>query len=217
MDKVRRVLAEGGCGLGLRCIAHILHKAVGHSLDTKGVKEPVVALSTAISHIKKSNILTEDLALMVRKLELKSRFHPDRPAAEKLVVGGEMAMGIECYLTPITEQLFSLEDEHYVTLSTAMPKRGRHNKPIHIDVLCEMWAKNDFVTLWNIAKGQAGHFANLASVHTDNLGNNNKKIIDMAISLARNGLYGKVCHTLLSNGIACTEDSSVNTTSLKLS
>ena len=66
-----------------------------------------------------------------------------------------------------------------------------------------MWAKNDFVTLWNIANGQAGHFANLASVHTDNLGNNNKKIIDMAISLARNGLYGKACHTLLSNGIAC--------------
>ena len=96
MDKVRRVLAEGGCGLGLRCIAHILHKAVGHSLDTKGVKEPVVALSTAISHIKKSNILTEDLALMVRKLELKSRFHPDRPAAEKLVVGVKWQWGYSC-------------------------------------------------------------------------------------------------------------------------
>ena len=50
----------------------IFHKAVGHSLDTKGVKEPVVALSAAISHV---NILTQDLALMVHKLELKSRFH----------------------------------------------------------------------------------------------------------------------------------------------
>ena len=40
MDKVRRVLAEGGDVLGLRCLAYIFHKGVGHSLDTKGVKEP---------------------------------------------------------------------------------------------------------------------------------------------------------------------------------
>ena len=46
--------------------------AVGHSLDTKGVKEPV-ALSAAISHAKESNILTQDLALMVCRLELISR------------------------------------------------------------------------------------------------------------------------------------------------
>ena len=57
---------------------HTFHKAVGHSLDTKGVKEPVAALSAAISHVKKSNILTQDLALMVRKLELKIRLHPYR-------------------------------------------------------------------------------------------------------------------------------------------
>ena len=46
----------------------IFHKAVGHSLDTKGVKEPVVALSAAMSHVKKSNILRQDLALMVHKV-----------------------------------------------------------------------------------------------------------------------------------------------------
>ena len=69
MDKVRCVPAEDGGVLGL---THIFHKAVGHSLDTKGVKEPV-ALSAAISHAKESNILTQDLALMVCRLELISR------------------------------------------------------------------------------------------------------------------------------------------------
>ena len=48
MGKVRGVLAEGGGVLGLRCLAHIFHKAFGHSLDTKGVKEPVAALNAAI-------------------------------------------------------------------------------------------------------------------------------------------------------------------------
>ena len=57
-----------------------------------------------------------------------------------------------------------------------------------------MWDKNDFVTLWNLTKGQAGHFSNLPS------SNNNNKIIDTAISLARNGLFGKACHILLSSG-----------------
>ena len=71
-------------------------KGVGHSLDTKGVKEPVAALSAAISHVKKSNILTQDLALMVRKLELKSRLHPDRPAAEKLVLDVKWQWGYSC-------------------------------------------------------------------------------------------------------------------------
>ena len=31
---------------------------------------------------------------------------------------------IECYLAPITKQLFSLEGEHYATLSKAVPKVG---------------------------------------------------------------------------------------------
>ena len=36
-----------------------------------------------------------------------------------------------------------------------------------------MWAKNDFVTLWNLTKGQAGHFSNLPPVRSDNPRNNN--------------------------------------------
>ena len=164
MDRVRRVLYDEDNTFGLRCLAHILHKAIGHSLETDGVKEPVAALSEGINRIKKSNIASQELALMVRKLELKSILHPDQPAPEKLVVNVKWRWGYSCkmiqrylelkpacdmlqdsgqwgfdilslnhsdkhlleqiesYLTPITKQIFSVEGEHYVTLSTAMPK-----------------------------------------------------------------------------------------------
>ena len=164
MDKVRRVLYDEDNTFGLRCLAHILHKAIGHSLETDGVKEPVAVLSEGVNHIKKSNIASQELALMVRKLELKSTLHPDQPAPEKLVVNVKWRWGysskmihrylelkpacdmlqdseqwgfnvlslthsdkhlleqIESYLAPIAKQIFSVEGEHYVTLSTAMPK-----------------------------------------------------------------------------------------------
>ena len=56
------------------------------ALETDGGKGAVAALSEGINHIKKSNMKSQELALMVRKLKLKSRLHPDQPAAEKLVV-----------------------------------------------------------------------------------------------------------------------------------
>ena len=34
IDKVRRVLYEEDKNFGLQCLAHILHKAMGHSLET---------------------------------------------------------------------------------------------------------------------------------------------------------------------------------------
>ena len=51
-----------------------------------------------------------------------------------------------------------------------------------------------------------GHFSNLPPVRSDNPSNNNNKIIDTAISLARNGLFQKACHTLHSSGIAPITD-----------
>ena len=96
MDRVRRVLYDEDNTFGLRCLAHILHKAIGHSLETDGVKEPVAALSEGINRIKKSNIASQELALMVRKLELKSILHPDQPAPEKLVVNVKWRWGYSC-------------------------------------------------------------------------------------------------------------------------
>lgn len=119
---------------------------------------------------------------MVRKLQLKSEFHPDQPAAEKLVVNIKWRWGYSCkmiqrylelkpacdmlqdsgqwgsntlplsnsennllqqiesYLNPIAKQIFSVEGDHYVTLSTAMPKiKYLLNKvlvPLPSDTLC---------------------------------------------------------------------------------
>jgi hypothetical protein len=55
---------------------------------------------------------------------------------------------IECYLTPITKQLFSLEGEHYVTLSTAIPKvsylLNKALDPVPSDAVCTSVAKMVF-------------------------------------------------------------------------
>ena len=50
MDKVRHVLYDEDNTFGLRCLAHILHKAIGHSLETDGVK---AAPSEGINRNKK--------------------------------------------------------------------------------------------------------------------------------------------------------------------
>ena len=55
---------------------------------------------------------------------------------------------IECYLALITKQLFSLEGEHYVTLSTAMPKvsylLNKAYDPVPSDAVCINVAKMVF-------------------------------------------------------------------------
>ena len=65
---------------------------------------------------------------------------------------------IECYLAPITKQLFSLEGEHYATLSTAVPKvsylLNKALDPVPSDAVCTNAAKmvfKDYVhtIMWN--------------------------------------------------------------------
>ena len=34
-------------------------------------------------------------------------------------------------------------------------RQGRHDKPLPVDVLCNMWTDNDLGPLWNLAKGRA--------------------------------------------------------------
>ena len=71
---------------------------------------------------------------------------------------------IECYLTPITKQLFSLEGEHYVTLSTVMPKvsylLNKALEPVPSDAVCtnvaRWFSRNMFSTvMWNCTWIQA--------------------------------------------------------------
>ena len=81
--------------------------------------------------------------------------------------------------------------------------RGRHNRPISIKFLCDLWAKDDFVTLWNLAKGRSRSLANY-SVSRDEASSHHT--IDSAVSLARDGLIRKASRVLLSDGIAPNND-----------
>ena len=76
--------------------------------------------------------------------------------------------------------------------------QGRHDKPLPVDVLCNMWTDNDMGPLWNLAKGGAISHT-LQSTSSICQSSNN---VDMAISLGRSGMFGKACWILQSSGIA---------------
>ena len=66
---------------------------------------------------------------------------------------------------------------------------GRHNKPIPIDILCEMWLKGNFCELWRRAQ------TCVLSPHSPKRLPSNK-VVTSAISLTKDGLYGKACQML---------------------
>ena len=76
-------------------------------------------------------------------------------------------------------------------------RKGRHHNPASVDFLCDLWSKNAFATLWNLAKGRANSIprSNNTSPETS------EKIVQSAVSLARDGLLGKACRVLLSEGL----------------
>ena len=80
--------------------------------------------------------------------------------------------------------------------------KGRHLNPASVDFLCDLWSKNAFATLWNLAKGRANSIprSNNTSPETS------EKIVQSVVSLARDGLLGKVCQVLLSEGLAPNND-----------
>ena len=72
---------------------------------------------------------------------------------------------------------------------------GRHNKPVPIDVLCQMWLDGQLRDLWKLAVAHAAS-SNHAHQKVDPV----RKKLASAISLAQDVLYGKVCQTLTSSG-----------------
>ena len=77
-------------------------------------------------------------------------------------------------------------------------RQGRHDKPLPVDSLCNMWIDNDLGSLWNLAKGRAiSHIHQSISSIRQRINN-----IDMAISLGRSDMFGKACRILQSSGIA---------------
>ena len=74
-------------------------------------------------------------------------------------------------------------------------RRGRHHKPTSIKYLCELWFNENFEVLWQHAIGQA-------SSKPFSQCNDHAKVVCKAISLAREGLFGKACQVLTSSGVA---------------
>ena len=81
-------------------------------------------------------------------------------------------------------------------------RRGRHDVPTSVDFLCSLWSKNEFGTLWNLAKNNQKENR---QPH-DQAAKHNRDLIAHAISLGRAGLFGKACKVLESNGLAPNND-----------
>ena len=78
----------------------------------------------------------------------------------------------------------------------SLKSKGRHLKHTSIKVLCDLWMKKEFSTLWNLA------VSNIRKFPAQQKQENSKSLSDSAISLAKIGLHGKVCRILLSDGLA---------------
>ena len=79
-------------------------------------------------------------------------------------------------------------------------RRGRRQTPMSIGHLCNLWSQGQFDTLWEHATRQAtprDRHPRQRSARQSNV---------TAISLAREGLYGKACQALTSTGIAPNTD-----------
>ena len=72
---------------------------------------------------------------------------------------------------------------------------GRHNKPISIDILCDMWLKGNLCELWHRAQTRA-------TISTQSKKVLPNKRVDSAIALAKDGLYSKACQMLTSQDLA---------------
>ena len=77
-------------------------------------------------------------------------------------------------------------------------RRGRHNKPVPIEFLCDLWMQNQFNELWNMALSRVSSSTNHHRTKTISP----KQQILSAIYLAQDGLYSKACQTLVSSSLA---------------
>ena len=75
--------------------------------------------------------------------------------------------------------------------------RGRHNKPVPIESLCDLWMQDQLSDLWSKALSRASSTNKQHRTKDVSL-----KQVTSAISLAQDGLYSKACQTLVSPGLA---------------
>ena len=87
-------------------------------------------------------------------------------------------------------------------------RRGRHNKPIPLEVLCDMWTDGHFGDLWSRAVKHATCTSKSYSLHPKV--DPGRRKVASAISLAQDGLFGKACQVLTSSGVAPNNDDTWN-------
>ena len=80
-------------------------------------------------------------------------------------------------------------------------RRGHHNKPVPIDLLCERWSSGYFTDLWHLSVQRASF-----STTKHHSKDDSTRKVASAISFAQNGLYGKACQVLTSSGVAPNND-----------
>ena len=140
----------GSLNNGLRCLCHVLHRAIGKALDLPSVKSPLDKLRRLCAHVKNSCVLTEQLFREQRKLSLPEqklildakwrwgysyamiqRFLDNKNAVAHLTFDAEMVLSeedITCLqniadvLGEIVANLTMLEGDRYPTLSMAAPR-----------------------------------------------------------------------------------------------
>eukprot|EP00731_Ephydatia_muelleri_P021996 Em0014g587a len=80
----------------------------------------------------------------------------------------------------------------------SLRRKGRHDKPLPVDSLCNMWSDDKLGALWSLAKSRSANRNHPGGVSI----NNRTKVIDQAVSLGRSGMFGKACRVLQSSVIA---------------
>ncbi|KAL5479607.1 hypothetical protein EMCRGX_G023154 [Ephydatia muelleri] len=84
----------------------------------------------------------------------------------------------------------------------SLRRKGRHDKPLPVDILCNMWSDNKG-DLWDLARNRmTNHKRGACSTSI----NQRTKVIDQAVSLGRSGMWVKACRILQSSGIAPNND-----------
>ena len=127
------------------------------------------------------------------KLQCRTLHHI--PASAKPAFAAVLSSALRSVLYDNTEEswikLFMLPK----CILSSSKRRGRHHKPTSIKYLCELWSNENFEVLWQHAFGQS-------SSKPFSQCYDHAKVVCKAISLAREGLFGKACQVLTSSGVA---------------
>eukprot|EP00731_Ephydatia_muelleri_P001670 Em0001g1670a len=85
-------------------------------------------------------------------------------------------------------------------------RAGRHNHPVSIELLCDLWSRGHLSQLWQRAMSRGSSPRSLVDRKKDS----GQLQVSHAVSLSQDGLFGKACNVLVSCGIAPNSDETWN-------